>query len=176
MAVDPDHRRRGVGTLLMAAGLELADKLNVETWMEASSMGRPLYENHGFRSLSCIAFDTEKPDASDVWRRCEHEITPQPCFAMWRPRQGLWEVEGLKVEMPWNLGPQCYETDLTKLGSTTAAGRLLFVHAGVVTNGHECIPTLKNGVSNTLSSNGCGGERNGSGNDTELSHNHHRLM
>lgn len=99
----------------MDAGISRADTLQVECWMEASSMGKSLYEKSGFRSLLKIAFDTEKKNASDVWRKCEHEMTPEPIFAMWRPKQGIWETrnEGdeenraiKEVKMPWDLGAQ----------------------------------------------------------------------
>ena len=104
MSVLPTHRRQGVGSLLMTVGISLADKLNLECWMEASGMGKPLYEKHDFRSLFKIAFDMEKNNASDLWRKAEHELTPPPVFAMWRPKAGSWEVEGGQVKMPWELG------------------------------------------------------------------------
>jgi predicted N-acetyltransferase YhbS len=100
MAVHPSHRRRGLGSLLMQVGIARADELRVEAWMEASLMGRPLYENFGFRSLFKMAFDTERRDASDQWRRMEHEMTPTAFHAMWRP--------GAKggSKMPWELGTE----------------------------------------------------------------------
>lgn len=109
MAVHPAHRRLGIGSLLMAAGTTRADSLNLECWMEASSMGKPLYENVGFRSLFKIAFDTDRKDASNVWRKCEREMTPPPFFAMWRPKGGMWDIyaadgERRGVKMPWELG------------------------------------------------------------------------
>lgn len=104
MAVHPLYRRLGIGTLLMEIGVSIADKHNIEAWMEASPMGKPLYQKHGFQSLFKVAFDTQKLDASDVWRKCEHEMTPVPIFAMWRPKRGEWRVNGLDVKMPWELG------------------------------------------------------------------------
>lgn len=70
----------------MEEGTRLADSLDVECWMEASSMGKPLYEKHGFETVLKIAFNTEKHNTSDVWRKCEHEITPDPVFGMRRPK------------------------------------------------------------------------------------------
>ncbi|KAF2268655.1 hypothetical protein CC78DRAFT_565162 [Lojkania enalia] len=108
MAVHPAHRRRGVGSLLMQVGIQRADQLNLEAWMEASVMGKPVYEKFGFRSLFKMAFDTEKNNASDQWHKMEHEMTPQPFFVMWRPKQGSWEevIQGVtrKVDMPWVRG------------------------------------------------------------------------
>lgn len=105
MAVDPAHRLCGIGSLLMTAGLNKADDLNLECWLEGSSMGKPLYEKFGFRSLLKIAFDTDLPDASDEWRKCAHEMTPAAVFAMWRPKRGMWTSEhGQEVGLPWSLG------------------------------------------------------------------------
>ncbi|KAF2124997.1 hypothetical protein P153DRAFT_325305 [Dothidotthia symphoricarpi CBS 119687] len=104
MAVHPSYRLRGIGSLLMNAGVSRADKLDLECWMEASSMGKPLYEKFDFESLFKIGFDTEKPNASDEWRKCAHEMTPPPIFAMWRPKQGSRKDEdGGEVKMPWDL-------------------------------------------------------------------------
>lgn len=105
MAVHPAHRLRGLGSLLMNVGIQRADDLNLECWMEASAMGKPLYEKFKFRSLAKVAFDTEELDASDEWRKYAHEMTPPPIFAMWRPKHGIWKDEdGREVMMPWHLG------------------------------------------------------------------------
>ncbi|KAF1832569.1 hypothetical protein BDW02DRAFT_570954 [Decorospora gaudefroyi] len=103
MAVDPAHRSRGIGSLLMDVGVSRADKLDLECWLEASAMGRPLYEKFGFHSLLKIAFDIERPCASDEWRRCAHELTPDPCFAMWRPKKSAAAGE---LRLPWALGTE----------------------------------------------------------------------
>lgn len=87
MAVHPSHRRLGIGTQLMEIGVALADQHNLDAWMEASGMGKPLYEKHGFSSVAEIQFDTEKDGASDTWRRCEHGMKPAPVYAMWRPKR-----------------------------------------------------------------------------------------
>ncbi|KAF2656092.1 hypothetical protein K491DRAFT_628904 [Lophiostoma macrostomum CBS 122681] len=89
MAVHPSYRRLGIGTSLMRAGIATANAHDVEAWMEASAMGRPLYEKHGFTSVVEIQFRTEKDGASDIWRRCEHEMKPASVHAMWRPRKGI---------------------------------------------------------------------------------------
>jgi hypothetical protein len=91
----------------MSAGIEKADSLELECWLEGSSMGKPLYEKFGFQSLIKVAFDTEKMGASDEWRKCAHEMTPAPVFAMWRPKRGLSKLDnGQEAEMPWALGAQ----------------------------------------------------------------------
>ncbi|KAF2637580.1 hypothetical protein P280DRAFT_407351 [Massarina eburnea CBS 473.64] len=106
MAVLPTHRRRGIGSLLMNAGITRADDLNLECWMESSGMGKPLYEIFGFKPISTIQFDTERTNASDVWRRCEHDLIPPTITTMWRPKGGLWTVNGRTVEGPWEADPE----------------------------------------------------------------------
>lgn len=104
LAVCPSHRLRGIGSLLMKIGVQRADNLSLECWMEASTMGKPLYEKFGFRSLLNLAFDNERPNASDEWRKCAHEMTPPPIFAMWRPRRGMWKTaDGGDARLPWAL-------------------------------------------------------------------------
>ncbi|KAF2676395.1 hypothetical protein K458DRAFT_424720 [Lentithecium fluviatile CBS 122367] len=104
MCVLPAYRGQGIGSLLMSAGVSRADALGLECWMEATQMGKRLYEKHGFRSLVKIAFDMDRKDAGDLWRKAQHELTPPPVFAMWRPKLGVWEVKGRKVTRPWDLG------------------------------------------------------------------------
>lgn len=103
MAVDPSYRLRGIGSLLMNVGILRADELNLECWMEASSMGKPLYEKFKFRVLLKIAFDNEISNPSDEWRKCAHEMTPRPIFAMWRPKQGRWTSDRGQMKLPWEL-------------------------------------------------------------------------
>lgn len=89
----------------MHVGTKQADDLNIECWMEASAMGKPLYEKFAFRSLFKLAWDTDRRDASDEWRKCAYEMTPEPLWVMWRPKQGQWKTQcGQDVKMPWDLG------------------------------------------------------------------------
>ena len=106
MAVDPAHRNRGVGSLLMHVGITRADGLDLECWMEASSMGKPLYDKFGFLSLLKVAFDNEDSEARDEWRKCAHEMTPAPIFAMWRPKKSNGANSQGGFNLPWALGTQ----------------------------------------------------------------------
>ena len=100
MAVLPGHRRRGVGRMLMKWGVETADKLGIESWMEGSSLGRILYEKCGYRVLFKLTYDVTKREMTDRWRKITHELTPPPFHLMWRPANGAWE----DARMPWELG------------------------------------------------------------------------
>jgi len=53
----PKHHRRGAGAMLLRWGMEEADRLGVECYMEASIEGRPLYERNGFKVIKEAKFD-----------------------------------------------------------------------------------------------------------------------
>lgn len=88
----------------MDVGVMRADELDLECWLEASAMGKPLYEKFGFQSLLKIAFDTDKANASDEWRKSAHELTPEPIYAMWRPAKTWRQSSQGGLQMPWMLG------------------------------------------------------------------------
>ncbi|MDR3637605.1 MAG: GNAT family N-acetyltransferase [Isosphaeraceae bacterium] len=51
MLVDPDHRRRGVGRTLMSRALEWLDFRRIRSVrLDATPLGRPLYESLGFQA------------------------------------------------------------------------------------------------------------------------------
>jgi len=55
MLVDPDYRRRGLGTRLMQTALEYLRRIGVESIkLDATPAGRPLYESLGFRPEGLI--------------------------------------------------------------------------------------------------------------------------
>ncbi|KAI5860446.1 acyl-CoA N-acyltransferase [Durotheca rogersii] len=53
-AVHPDHQRRGAGTLLLRWGMEVADKLELPLYLEATGTGLLLYEHEGFERLTHV--------------------------------------------------------------------------------------------------------------------------
>lgn len=100
LAVLPEHRRKGVGQMLMQEATRLADEFKVATWLEASLLGKPLYIKLGFRDIAQVDLDTTEAGQTDSWRRCQHELTPGPISCMWRPVQGVWEIDGKLVKLP----------------------------------------------------------------------------
>ncbi|KAF2491930.1 acyl-CoA N-acyltransferase [Lophium mytilinum] len=57
LSTHPAHHRRGAGAILTQWGLERADNEGLETYLEASTMGQPLYEKYGFRPIKTLSFD-----------------------------------------------------------------------------------------------------------------------
>ncbi|KMP06518.1 hypothetical protein DIZ76_014402 [Coccidioides immitis] len=52
LCTHPDHQGRGAGTVLLKYGLDIADKHGVESYLEASVKGQPLYERYGFEAIT----------------------------------------------------------------------------------------------------------------------------
>ncbi|KAL2351639.1 acyl-CoA N-acyltransferase [Cryomyces antarcticus] len=58
LATLPSHHRRGAGALLLREGLDRADNEGIEAYLEASKMGKPLYERFGFETVKELRIDT----------------------------------------------------------------------------------------------------------------------
>ncbi|PKX91443.1 GNAT family N-acetyltransferase [Aspergillus novofumigatus IBT 16806] len=54
IAVDPRHRRRGIGKMLLQWGVERADAEKRDCYLVATPAGRPLYEAAGFTELATL--------------------------------------------------------------------------------------------------------------------------
>jgi GNAT superfamily N-acetyltransferase len=57
LAVRPSYQRQGLGTMLLAPGLELADNANAKTYIEASRKGKELYLKHGWVEVDEMMLD-----------------------------------------------------------------------------------------------------------------------
>lgn len=60
LATHPKHHRRGAGGLLLAWGCAKADEAGVEAYLEASTMGAPLYARYGFEPIKDISLDLRR--------------------------------------------------------------------------------------------------------------------
>ena len=66
IAVDPSYQRRGLGALLIAPGLEAADRDGAKTYIEASPTGLPLYLRHGWEPVDEIVIDMKPHGGKDI--------------------------------------------------------------------------------------------------------------
>lgn len=82
--VIPEYRRRGVGTRLLRWGLEIADQLGLETFLEATEIGRPLYAKNGFTVLNEINWRPTLPELTDELLKLQQDLTCHG-YLMWRP-------------------------------------------------------------------------------------------
>ena len=60
LCTDPAYFRRGVGTDLIKWGLEIADKEDLPSYLEASKFGHALYSRLGFEDLEVLTVDMKK--------------------------------------------------------------------------------------------------------------------
>ncbi|KAI4137767.1 MAG: hypothetical protein LQ341_004997 [Variospora aurantia] len=100
LVVHPEHRRRGIGSQLINWGIKEADRLNLETYIEATDLGKPTYEACGLIYAGTNYLESAKRNASPEWRSLERDFqTPIHMYRMWRPAGGQW-VEG-ETQFPW---------------------------------------------------------------------------
>ena len=57
LATHPDHHRRGVGAMHLHWGAQKADELGLPMMLEASPIGRPLYEKNGYEKVGDLPVD-----------------------------------------------------------------------------------------------------------------------
>lgn len=96
--VDPKHRGRGVGSLLLSFHTKELDTKGLEGFVESSEVGRSAYEKAGYQVVMKIA-SYLPAGASDDWKRWYHEFGMAPWYAMWRPKNG--HVEPGERTKPW---------------------------------------------------------------------------
>lgn len=60
LVCEPKYQRRGARRLLLDWGLELADKLKLEAYLEASPEGHHLYKSAGFEDVGTLDMDMSK--------------------------------------------------------------------------------------------------------------------
>jgi GNAT superfamily N-acetyltransferase len=68
LTTHPDHHRRGAGGLLMKYFLDEVDKEQLEAYLEASEVGKPLYARYGFKPVFEKTFDLEKYGGKGIER------------------------------------------------------------------------------------------------------------
>ncbi|OTA94905.1 hypothetical protein M434DRAFT_29446 [Hypoxylon sp. CO27-5] len=68
------HRKRGYATALIKWGTDLADKMNVECYLDASPAGKPLYEANGYVQQDVSAV-VEKQAGPSMVRPRKHHIS-----------------------------------------------------------------------------------------------------
>ena len=66
LVVDPEHERRGAGSLMVNWGCEKADSQGVVAYVEASPEGTPMYAKLGYETVKSVTFDSVKEVGRDV--------------------------------------------------------------------------------------------------------------
>lgn len=89
----PEQRYRGIGRGLMAWGMHRADELGLESYIEATPMGRELYERCGFQVVARVDVEVDAERGMEEWESMKRGLLPAGYDAMWRPVGGVW-VDG----------------------------------------------------------------------------------
>lgn len=99
--VHPSHRRRGAGSQLVDWGVQKADALGLEAFIEATEDGKPMYERHGFIVMNDIYLTTPmREDGSEEYKALYESLRlPVRGYLMWRPKGGKFEKG--KTAVPW---------------------------------------------------------------------------
>jgi hypothetical protein len=73
--------------MLVEWGIEKAKELNVEFWLNATPIGKPLYEKLGFELVgrNPLVPKTEKPD--DTWKETEEKFRDIVFYTMYLPKE-----------------------------------------------------------------------------------------
>jgi len=78
LAVSPEHQRRGLGAKMVQVGLEKADAMGVEAYLESSPKGKGLYAKYGFEDKGEMKFDARDYGAE---RNVVHTLMVRPAKA-----------------------------------------------------------------------------------------------
>ncbi|KAI8240314.1 hypothetical protein K4K57_002901 [Colletotrichum sp. SAR 10_99] len=89
----PEYRRRGAASLVMDWGVERADCMGLDIYIEASEGGKPLYEKYGFKAIEESYYEVDEkrlPPPRDVELRKEavKQLSPFRRWSMLRKARG----------------------------------------------------------------------------------------
>ncbi len=97
----PDYRRRGVGQQFMNWGMNKADELGFDFFLDSTPHGRGLYEANKFVCVEENLNIPKKDNPDDKWKEIEEKVGPFTFWLMWRPVGGNFE-EGKTIK-PWEV-------------------------------------------------------------------------
>ncbi|OAQ95755.1 hypothetical protein LLEC1_07330 [Akanthomyces lecanii] len=67
---DPAHQRRGAASMLLQHFADVADKHGLESYLESTDEGRPLYEKFGYETVEVMVTDFSKWGGPDRFETC----------------------------------------------------------------------------------------------------------
>lgn len=82
--MEPSYRRHGVGTLLVQFETKKADEMCLETFVESTDNGKPLYGKHGFEYMNDFALNATPLEQTDESVELEQQLYFHG-HSMWRP-------------------------------------------------------------------------------------------
>lgn len=85
----PKDRYRGTASLMLQWGLDRADELDYDMYVEAAdSTGGHVYRKFGFVQVDKYWTRKDENETNDEWKKLE-ETYPFTAAWMWRPKQGV---------------------------------------------------------------------------------------
>ena len=83
----------------MEWGLRIAQEMGLEVYLDASDIGKPLYQKYGFVEVGRTDLQpTDRRDSAE-WEELEKKLPPFHTSHMWKPAGAQCE-EGVTVK-PW---------------------------------------------------------------------------
>ncbi|ORY18371.1 hypothetical protein BCR34DRAFT_654405 [Clohesyomyces aquaticus] len=93
------YRKQGIGRMLVSWGVEKADEMQLESFLEATDMGQHLYRKFGFVVVSTESASADTDALSEEWESLQKKFLPYTWHCMWRPVGGAF-VDGV-TKLPW---------------------------------------------------------------------------
>lgn len=97
LAVDPEYQRQGVGSVLLDWGMDIADRVGIQSYLEASEVGRALYRRYGFAEKGWVeGFDIREfvPEVGEEEHRFMCMVRPAREKAAHERREEQGDGEG----------------------------------------------------------------------------------
>ncbi|KAF3392942.1 hypothetical protein DPV78_010135 [Talaromyces pinophilus] len=100
----PEHQRKGIGRAMLDWGLAKADKLGLESWLDGSVFGFPLYQSVGFLTYGSNNVSIKMPEdyteqQQAEWEHYKKAMLPVEHAVMWRPAGGKFVIG--ETVTPW---------------------------------------------------------------------------
>ena len=73
----------------MEWGLTKMDTLGLESFIEATDIGKSLYAKNGYQLVNTVSVVIDRPDPSVEWSELSQKLLPIGYTAMWRPKWGM---------------------------------------------------------------------------------------
>lgn len=87
--------------MLVEWGTKKADELGMESFVESTLAGKPLYESCGFMTMNKFKLSPSLPEDTEELKKLQRDLLFTGYF-MWRPVAG--EFEKGKTVIPWEDG------------------------------------------------------------------------
>ena len=85
--------------MLLQWGIDTAKRLDVEFWLNATPMGKPLYERFGFELVKKNPLIPKTRNPDEKWKQMEMQFSDVVFWTMWLPKKG--QIGADNAKKPW---------------------------------------------------------------------------